>query len=147
MARLNLPRIVLGGVVTGLVMVVGEAVHILYVGSFGEALTDLGAVQPRTLTEVVSVLTILGAGVIMMWVYAILREHYGAGPTTAIRVGIAFAFMTHLLPAVALWHFGLLPAGVMAVHALWGLIEVPVGLVAGAALYQERALVASQPTS
>jgi hypothetical protein len=142
MTRINVSRVVLGGVVAGLVMGIGEAVHILYTASWSRALTDLGAVGPTTVTATVVSVTILAAGMIMMWVYALLREHYGAGPATAVRVGVAFAFFTHLLPAVALWHFGLLPAGVVALHAVWGFVAVPIGVVAGAALYQEKEAVA-----
>lgn len=147
MARINLSRVILGGIVAGVVMGIGEAVHILYTGSLSQALTDLGAVGPEVLTSVVTVVVILAAGVIMMWVYALLREHYGAGPATAARVGLAFAFFTHLLPYVALWHFGLLGLGVVVIHTVWGLVEVPVGVIAGAALYTEKEAGAGAPTA
>jgi hypothetical protein len=138
MKNLNSTRIATGGLAAGFVLIAGEMLMEPFVGSSHELwLQELGLPVPGM--EVMALLTIMAfiVGMIMVWLYAILKDHYGKGPRTAVAVGLVVWFLNCLMPNLAIMSFGALSAGLFWYFTAHQLIVVPVAAITGAWLYRD----------
>src|SRR5690348_2002326 len=78
-------------------------------------------------------------GIFAVWLYAEIQPHYGARPLTAIIAGLAVWFLGYLLSAAFPLVTNLFPGGLMLIGLAVGLVEVGLGTMAGAWLYQHTA--------
>jgi hypothetical protein len=144
MATVNWTRVLLGGLLAGTVMNVGEAtLHAGLLGADAQALVDRYQTaqpgSPLPIASLVAMTYILG--IASVWLYAAIRPRYGSGPRTAVIAGVAVWVIAHLWSGVYLGMglLGLIPPKLAYVPVLWGLFEAPLGTLAGAWLYRERA--------
>lgn len=142
MGSINWGRVIGGGLAAGLVMNIGEgALHGAVLGQDGaDLLKSLGISappQPWQLGAVVAMTFVLG--IASVWLYAAIRPRYGAGPKTAICAGLAVWVIAHLWAGVYLGagFAGVITARLAWIPVAWGLVEAPLGTLAGAWLYRE----------
>ena len=132
-------RVILGGLLAGLVMNIGEFVlNEPILGAQWE--TAMGALNlPAPAGSAIAIFVIGGfiLGIAMVWTYAAIRPRMGAGPKTAICAGLLVWFFSYLWPSSGYLAMGLFPANLVMIAVVWGLIELPLAAVAGAWLYQE----------
>ena len=142
MGGINFGRVVLGGLVAGVVINVSESIlNLVVVGTqMNEAMAKLQL--PAMGSNAIAGFTIMGfaVGIVMIWLYAAIRPRYGAGPSTAACAGSAVYFFGYLYPGLAMLFMGLFPGRLIAITLVWGLVEVLVAAVAGAYFYKEEAL-------
>jgi hypothetical protein len=142
MSTINGTRVLAGGLVAGLVMNVGEAaLHGGVLGADAQALFtryQLNA-SPSPVPIVSLILMTFALGIASVWLYAAIRPRYGAGAKTAIVAGMAVWLIAHLWAGVYLGmgFMGLIPPKLAYLPVLWGLVEAPLGTLAGAWLYKE----------
>lgn len=139
MGKINWARVLLGGLLAGVVVNVFEGV----VGTFlmeeyKAALTALG----KTMSESPALMAFFLAfgfvyGIFAVWLYAAIRPRYGAGPRTAVCAGFAVWFIGYLLPTFGYAAVGLFPNRLLAIGAVNGLVETILGTLVGAWLYKE----------
>lgn len=140
MKGMNVGRIVLGGVVAGLVINAGE--FVLNVAVIGNEMT--AAVQRLNLPPIgrsaMAGFTVLGfaLGIGLIGLYAAIRPRFGAGPGTALVAGAAVYFFAYLYPTLGLLIMQMFPARLIAIGLSWGLVEVLAASLAGAYFYQEQ---------
>jgi len=138
MNKINWGRVLLGGLVTGLVMNVIEYVLHTYVlaGRENAAMAALGA---HMMKGAIPVFLALGfvTGIVVIWLYAAARTRYGAGAKTAVLIAIAVWIIAYAIPDVGMAGEGFFSPHLMCLEAVVGLVEVIVATVAGAALYTE----------
>jgi hypothetical protein len=139
MGGINLGRVVLGGLLAGVVI---DASEILLNGVvLGEQMN--AAMQRLNLPPVgagaIGVFVVLGfaLGIAAVWLYAAIRSRFGAGVQTALYAGCAVWFFAYLYPSIGMAVMGLFPAGLITLGVIWGLVELLVAAVAGAWLYKE----------
>ena len=86
-------------------------------------------------------------GIASVWLYAAIRPRYGAGAGTAAIAGVAVWVIAHLWSGVYLGmgFLSMIPPKLAYLPVAWGLIEAPLGTVAGAWLYKEDESVAARP--
>ena len=142
MGRINVGRVVLGGIVAGIVAdVLGYVVDgVLLASQWAEGMKALG--RPDFTTNQLIGFNIIGlaAGIFTMWLYAAIRPRYGAGPRTAMWAGLAVWFAGVLLPNVGfMGAAGLFPINLALMTTVGGIVEWVLAALAGAALYQEGA--------
>ena len=143
MAAINWTRVLLGGLLAGTVMNVGEAtLHAGLMGADAQALVDrYQLTQPGSPVPIMSLVAMTYVlGIASVWLYAAIRPRYGSGARTAVIAGMAVWVMAHLWSGVYLGMglLGLIPPKLAYLPVVWGLIEAPLGTVAGAWLYKER---------
>ena len=132
-------HVMLGGLAAGLIFNIGESFLNLVV--LGDQMN--AAIAQRNLTppggQAIGVFVVLGfvLGIAMTWLYAAIRPRYGAGPATAVRAALAVYFFAYLYPSITSAVMGIFPARLIAIAALWGLVEVTIAGVAGAWVYTE----------
>jgi hypothetical protein len=140
MGRINLSRVILGGIVAGIVINVSE--YVLNVPVLGKdieaAMVALGKHTPMG-SSTLSVWLAYGLvlGIVAVWLYAAIRPRYGAGPGTAIRAGLFIWLVGYFLVGVGNANMGLFPTRMITIAAVWGLFEIVIATLVGAALYKE----------
>ena len=137
---MNWKRIILGGLVAGLVLNVGEFVIEPLMGRHMETFfSRLGLPVPGESAMIALAGGAFLIGIITVWLYAAIRPRYGAGAQTAICAGITVWLLSCLLPNVALYAFGVIgSASLFWLWSVWPLVESVVAALAGAWLYRER---------
>jgi hypothetical protein len=140
MGRINWTRVVVGGLLAGLVMNVSEAaLHGGALGADAEALFKSYNVTPAPINLVALVVMTFVVGIAAVWLYAAIRPRFGPGPRTAICAGLAVWVFAHLWSGVYLGcgFPGLITPRLAWLPVVWGLVEAPLGTLAGAWLYRE----------
>ncbi|MGB9406102.1 MAG: hypothetical protein WCA89_01130, partial [Terracidiphilus sp.] len=80
----------------------------------------------------------LVSGIVMIWIYAAIRPRFGAGVKTSVLAGLAVWVVGSLLPNLSfMWVGGLYSHHLAAYTTMGSLVEIVVGAIAGAAVYQE----------
>jgi hypothetical protein len=136
---INIGKVVVGGLVAGLVINVSEFVLNMFVlGKEMEAMMARMDLPPMG-GSAYAVFTVLGfvLGIATIWFYAAIRTRYSPGPRTALCAGSAVWFFAYFYPSIGFVMMGLFPAGAMTIGLAWGLAELLIASVAGAALYKE----------
>lgn len=146
---INWKRVVLGGLVAGLIINVVEFVvnGVILKENWAAAMKAIGRPGEISGAQMVA-FNIVGflIGIFTIWLYSAIRPRYGPGPKTAVCAGAAVWALGYLLANVAPMVLHILPRRLMAIGILVGLVEVVVGAVVGAWLYTEKAGVTAVRT-
>lgn len=140
MAKINLGRVILGGIVAGVVIDLVEGITngIVLNAQWAAVMTGLGKSGTMSMKQIIAFnVWGLAAGILTVWLYAAIRPRFGAGPRTAMCAGLAvwaLADMLGVAGPVFLHIFGVqLAATALAVQ----FVEMLVAGVAGAYFYKE----------
>jgi len=140
MKGINLTRVVLGGLLAGLVINVGEFLFnaVLFAAEMDAALKQLGLppMGGSTIALFVVLCFLLGIGTV--WLYAAIRPRFGPGVSTALQAGAAVWVFAYLFPSIGYAAMGIYPTRLVTIGAAWGAVEVLIAAVAGAWLYREE---------
>jgi hypothetical protein len=140
MGRINLGRVILGGIAAGIVSdALGYLVDgVLLAHRWADGMARLGHLEfSQNMWISFDLLGIIG-GIVMIWIYAAIRPRLGAGMKTAIYAGVVVWILGTLLPNVTF----MCVAGLFSRHltlytTAGGLVEVVAGAIVGAAIYKE----------
>jgi hypothetical protein len=138
MNKINGGRVLLGGVVAGIIMDAIEYVVHTYVvaGQEGAAMKALGAQMVNGAIPIFLALGIL-TGIVTIWLYAAARPRFGAGAKTAVIIAFAVWIIGYAIPDIGIAGQGFFSMHLMSLEAAIGLVEAVVATVLGAALYKE----------
>jgi hypothetical protein len=141
MGKINMGRVILGGIVAGIVGdILGYLVDGLWLAPrWSVEMQFLG--HPEFGTHQVLLFNLLGivTGLVAIWIYAAIRPRFGAGVKTAICAGLAVWVVGVLVPNASFMYVtGLFTRHLTLYTTLGGIVEVVVGTIAGAALYKEE---------
>ena len=142
MGKINMVRVIIAGIVAGLVAdVLGYLVDgILLAPQWADGMKALGLANFSSNQWIWFNLLGFVGGVVLIWIYAAIRPRFGAGAKTAIYAGLAVWVVGVLLPNLSfMWFAGLFSHQLALMTTLGGLVEIVAGALAGAALYQEPA--------
>jgi len=140
MGKMNGGRIILGGLVAGLVINLFEFVlnAIVLDKDWALAMAALGKPAQFGVGQIVVFnLTGFVTGIFAVWLYAAIRPRYGAGPKTAAIAAFAVWGMAYVLSGIGPLTMGLFPARLVLIGFAVGLAEVLIGTELGAGLYRE----------
>jgi xanthosine utilization system XapX-like protein len=140
MGKINIGRVLLGGIVAGLVSdALGYLVDgVLLAPRWSDGMLALGHSEFSPDQWIWFNLLGLVAGIVLIWIYAAIRPRFGAGPKTAILAGLAVWIVGSLLPNLSfMWFGGLFSRHLTAYTTSAALIEILAGALACAALYSE----------
>jgi hypothetical protein len=144
MGKINAGRVILGGLVAGLVMNASEAfLHAGVLAADGAKLLEdwkrLGLevdIRPELLFWLIGITFVLG--ILAVWTYAAIRPRFGPGARTALYAGLAVWAMSYLYAGVYLdAGIVVVPAKLAWLPVAWGLVEIPLATLLGAWVYRE----------
>jgi hypothetical protein len=140
MGKINLGRVILGGIVAGIVAdILGYLVDGVWLGpAWNYQMKELGRASITSTQIMWFNLLGLVTGIVLIWIYAAIRPRFGAGVKTAVCAGLAVWIVGTLIPNLSfMWVSGLFGRRLTVHTTLGGLIEIVAGAIAGAALYKE----------
>jgi hypothetical protein len=140
MGKINLGRVILGGIIAGIVAdVLGFLVDgVLLAPMWAEQMKKLGHPNYSSTQMIEYNLLGLVCGIALIWIYAAIRPRFGAGVKTAVYSGLAVWVVGVLIPNLGfMWVSGLFGRRLTAFTTLGGLVEIVVAAIAGAYLYKE----------
>jgi hypothetical protein len=140
--RINVSRLILGGVVAGVVLniITGLANACILNGDFQNWANGMGNhLHPPAQPIQVSfwVVMCLMDGLVGVWIYAGMRPRLGAGPKTALLAGLLVWTAGRLCVALDMFALGVFPWQLLAGQSVLGLMAILPGVLAGAWVYKE----------
>lgn len=141
MRSINWGRVILGGLVAGVIINISEG--LLNAKVLKDDWAAVMKTMGKTMEEggsAMAVWLILGfaMGIAGVWLYAAIRPRFGAGAGTAVRAGLAFWFFVDVFSLVAQANMGLFASKMLVTIAIWTLVQNVVAIVVGAWLYKEE---------
>jgi hypothetical protein len=142
MGKINVGRVILGGIVAG---IVADVLSFLVDGvwlapRWADGMKALG--HPNLSSNAIIWINVLGiiAGIVTIWIYAAIRPRFGAGVKTAVWAGVAVWIVGALIPnAMFMCLTGLFSHHLTMYTTVGAFFEIVLGAIAGAALYKESA--------
>jgi hypothetical protein len=139
MGKINYGRVVMGGLLAGVIISVGEYLlnEIVLAEQMAAVTTNLGLAVPGggEIAGFVAITFVLA--IALVWIYAAIRPRFGAGVKTAIIAGVVTWLIGSCLPTTGFTIMGVLPTDLAVIGCLWGLVEIVIAAVAGAWVYKE----------
>jgi hypothetical protein len=142
MNSINTTKVVVGGLVAGLVFnVIDYVVYTYVLGAQMHA--ELGAISDQLVLFMDAKRAMVGGigvdflfGIAALWIYAAIRPRFGPGPKTALLAGAATWFIAAL--AYSSYYLNrLFSLELFCLLAVIELVSMVIGTMAGARLYSE----------
>lgn len=137
---MNYGRVILGGLVAGLVMNAGEFLLnavVLHSAMLEWAGRHNFPPDPGPMFLVVAIGLTFVMGIVTIWLYAMIRPRLGAGPKAAIIAGLVMWLGIYLYCGIIYGILLVQPTNLIVIAIVWGLVEYIVAAIAGAWLYKE----------
>ena len=139
MGRVNMGRVIVGGLIAGVVINASEFVLNTFVVA-----DDMNAAMkamnvPAMDTSQIPWFVVLGflLGITTVWLYAAIRPRFGAGVATATYAALAVWFLAYAYPSAFMIVLHLFPIKPMIISLCWGIPEIIIAAIAGAWAYTE----------
>ena len=139
MGKINFGRVLLGGLVAGLILNIGEYLlnDKVLATEMAEFFRRCGFPKPGANFIVIAVIITFVLGIVIVLGYAAIRPRFGPGPRTAIIAGLFAWFGVVVYGSVIFLGLGMTPANVFAIVLAWELVEYLLATLVGAWLYKE----------
>jgi hypothetical protein len=138
---INTKKVLIGGVVAGIVMNVIDFVVHFMLGARMKAESD--AFKPGMADAMMTgsamatgIIMDLVLGIALVWTYAAIRPRFGPGPRTAMYAGLLFWVLASIFFS-GFMHMGMMSAGLWWSFAFLGLVNFLLAAWAGAKVYSE----------
>ena len=137
--KINFGRVLLGGLVAGLILNLGE--YLLNDKVLATAMHDFfkkcGIPLPGATFIVIAVVITFVLGIVIVLGYAAIRPRFGPGPRAAIIAGLFAWFGVVVYGNVIALGLGIVPTNMFALVLGWEVVEYLLAALAGAWLYRE----------
>lgn len=139
MGKINMGRVILGGLIAGVVINIGELIlNMPILGQrWNEALQALNRPPMESGLPIFFILLSFALGILVVWVYAAIRPRFGAGPLTAISAGLIVWTLASLYSSASALPMNLFPRRLLFYAVVWQFFELPLAALAGAWIYRE----------
>jgi hypothetical protein len=142
MGKMNVPKIILGGVVAGILCFIGDGiVHgVMLRDRWAQVMANLGrkAAEEQPVHMMYYAVYDLAKALLGVWLYAAIRPRFGPGPRTAVIAAIVTWALVIPIPLLGLIPSGLFGRRFAVVWSIDGLFVMVVAIVIGAWLYREN---------
>ena len=139
MNNINYGRVILGGLVAGLILNIGEYLlnEVVFAAQMREFFERLRIAPPGGTFIATAVGITFLLGIVIVWLYAMIRPRFGPGPKTAIIAAFVAWFCVYFYCGILNATLFSLPATFVLMGMVWGIIEYCLAAIAGAWLYRE----------
>ncbi len=147
MASINTTRVILGGMVAGIVINVCEFVlhGIVLKTDWEDVMRTLNRPAEASFAQIAGFNAIgFVFGLAASWLYAAIRPRFGPGPSTATTAGLVVWLIGYAGAAAGPTIQGIFPWRLTALSAAVGLVEVVGATILAAAIYREGTAASSK---
>ena len=139
MNTINFGRVILGGLVAGLILNIGEFLlnEVIFVKQMEEMFRRINVPRPGATFIVTAIGITFLLGIVMVWLYAMIRLRFGPGPKTAIIAAFVVWFCVYFYCGILNATLFSIPTTLMLIGMVWGIVEYIAAALAGAWLYRE----------
>jgi hypothetical protein len=139
MGKINIGRVIVCGLVAGVILNIGEWLlnGVVLAKQMADYLTLHKFPQPAGAAIGVAMAMTFLLGLVMILGYAAIRPRFGPGPKTAIIAALFAWFGVVVYPNVIGAAFGFIPTNILLLLLGWEIVEFAVAALVGAALYKE----------
>ena len=140
MGKISWGRVVLGGVLAGVIINVSEYLlnAVVLRADMAAAMATIGKSQAAMDAGIpLWVLWSFVVGLAGVWLYAAIRPRFGAGPKTAAVAGVAVWVLSCLTFGIGMRAMGIMTGKITCIALAWSLVEDLVAFQLGAAVYKE----------
>ena len=138
-AGINKKRVIFGGLLAGLVISVGEfGLNFVLLGKeWAVVMASLN--RPPVGGKAVLLLNLMcfAFGTALVGMYTAIRPRFGAGPQTAIKVGVVAWFFAYVLAFGWSYVMSVYPAKVYFLTIAWSFLEINLAALVGGWAYKE----------
>jgi hypothetical protein len=139
MGKINLQKVIVGGLVAGVVLNIIDFLlfGVVLKNDMTQAMQAMG--KPPVSGGMIGWFVVLDFlyGIFLVWLYAAIRPRFGAGPGTAVKAGLISWVVSGLFHALFEAPMGMMPQNLYVIPTLVALVQQPLAVVAGAKLYTE----------
>ena len=140
MSQINFGRVLLGGILAGVVLNIGEFIlnEVVMGAEMREMMARHNFAMPTGSSFMIMAVGVtLVLGIVMVWVYALIRPRLGPGAKTAIVAAVVMWFGVYLYNAgFFIMLFGT-PLKSAVIGCAWALVEYSLASMVGAWTYKE----------
>ncbi len=146
MKDINFSRLILGGLLAGVIFFVGDSIihGALLTSRWQETMIELGRApnpsggNPGAGDFAYFLIYDLMKGFGAAWLYAAIRARFGAGPTSATFAGLTTWFLAVPTPLIGLIPMHFFARGLISRWSFYAIIPTVLGAIAAGWVYQER---------
>ena len=123
----------------GFVLNLGEFIlnEVLFVKQMEEIMQRLNTPRPGVKFITVAVVMTFVLGVVIVWLYAMIRARFGPGPRTAVIAGVVVWFCVYFYAGLLNSTLFGMPLNLLLLGLTWGFFEYVLAALMGASLYKE----------
>lgn len=137
--RINTKSVLLSGSVAGIAIIISAMTMVPVVGNeMSQVLADRGLPPLSNLAMAYFGMVSLIMGIVLVWLYAVAKTHFGPGKKTVLIVSFTVWFLAYFLSNVSKVVYGFLPIRLTVIGTVWGLVELLLAGLIGSYLYQEK---------
>jgi len=139
MSKINFGRVILGGLLAGLVLNIGEYLlnEVVFKQQMEETFRRLHVPPPGGNFIAIAVAITFLLGILIVCLYAMIRPRYGPGPKTALCAASVIWFCVYVYCGVLNAAIFGLQTSLVIIGMVWGIVEYSLAAIAGAWLYRE----------
>jgi hypothetical protein len=139
MSKINFGRVILGGLLAGLVLNIGEYLlnEVVFKTQMEEMFRRLHLTPPGGNFIAIAVVITFLLGILIVCLYAMIRPRYGPGPKTALCAASVIWFCVYFYCGVLNAAIFGLATSFVIIGMVWGIVEYSLAAIAGAWLYRE----------
>ncbi len=139
MGKINFGRVLLGGLVAGLLLNIGEFVlnEVVLGSQMKDWFTRHNFPMPAGSSIAVAVVATFVLGIVVILGYAAIRPRFGPGPKSAIIAALFAWFGVVVYPNIIGAAFGVIAVNMLAIVLAWEIVEYVIAALVGAWLYRE----------
>jgi hypothetical protein len=139
MGKINFGRVLLGGLVAGMILTIGEYLinDVILAKQMAETYRHLNVPKPGNHFIIAATVVTILLGILLVWLYALIRTRLGPGPKAAVVAAIILWFGIYVYGGVIYGMLFQIPMNLMLIGFAWGFVEYIVAALAGGALYSE----------
>lgn len=135
----NGKSVLLSGLIAGMIIIASAAAMVPVVGNeMDQVLADRGLPPLGGPAMAFFGVFSLAMGIVLAWLYAVLRAHFGSGNKTAAIASFIAWFLAYFLSNAAKAAYGFMPIRLVLIGTAWGLAELLAAGFVGASLYEKR---------
>jgi len=136
--KINVKSVITTGLISGLIISLSAITMVPVVGNeMDQVLANRGLPPLSKMAMLFFTMISFINGISLVLVYALVKNHFGAGIKTSVIVSLVFWFLTYFLSNASLIAYGFMPVRLTVIGTVWGLGELLLAGIVGSKLYKD----------